>query len=80
MTDAEHLRRFVYRETAKELELDNPALLRIHLRQFLQRFVQRKQIDRGLGGKLFRTRNRESLLGRYPAFLRLVAARMVHED
>src|SRR5687768_17731871 len=79
MTDAHDLGGFVDGKTAEELQFDNSTLLRVQVRQLIERFIQRQQIDHRLRNHLFHARNRKPLLLRSTALFSLVPARMVQD-
>ncbi len=59
--DAQNLGRLFYRESPKEAQFDDPALLRIHNSQFIQGIMHGQKIRIRLSGNTIRIRQREAV-------------------
>src|ERR1051326_3917772 len=79
MRDTQYLRRLFNRQSAEEAQFDDLALPRVERGQAAERFVERNQVGILRLGLVKRFVERQTRLAA-PALVRLVAARVIHQD
>ena len=80
MSDPQHFRSLFNRKSAEELELDNPALLRIHLRELIRPHSAPANQFQAAFTSFSGARDRKTLLVRATALYGLMLARVVNEN